>query len=56
MDLQKTTEELIARIDQRLLEDKLVLKGEHVVIMGGLPIASREPTNFVKLQLIGDGA
>jgi pyruvate kinase len=56
IDMQETTEELIARVDQRLQEDSLVARGEHVVIMGGLPIASREPTNFVKLQLVGDGA
>jgi pyruvate kinase len=55
IDLQKTTEELIARVDQRLHEDKLISRGEHVVIMGGLPVASEAPTNFVKLQRVGDG-
>jgi pyruvate kinase len=53
MDLQQTTEELMARVDQRLREDKLILPGEHVVIMGGLPIASQARTNFVKLQRVG---
>jgi len=52
--MQKTTEELIARVDQRLQEDKLISRGEHVVIMGGLPIASEAPTNFVKLQRVGE--
>src|SRR6266852_5864856 len=54
IDMQETTEELIARVDQRLQEDKLIARGEHVVIMGGLPIASQTPTNFVKLQSVGD--
>ncbi len=55
IDMQETTEKLIACVDQRLHEDKLVSRGEHVVIMGGLPIASEAPTNFVKLQRVGDG-
>ncbi|HET8852485.1 MAG TPA: pyruvate kinase, partial [Ktedonobacteraceae bacterium] len=41
IDLQETTEELIARVDHRLQEDNLVSRGEHVVIMGGLPVASQ---------------
>src|SRR6266487_499520 len=55
IDMGDTTEDLIARVDRRLLEDGLVSRGEHVVIMGGLPIASEAPTNFVKLQRVGDG-
>jgi pyruvate kinase len=31
-------------------------KGEHVVIMGGLPVASQARTNFVKLHCIGESA
>lgn len=53
--LQGTTEELIAVVDQRLRDDKLVQRGENVVIMGGLPIASQARTNFVKLQRVGGG-
>ncbi len=49
-----TTEELIAQVDQYLQKDNLVQKGEHVVIMGGFPIASQARTNFVKLHPIGD--
>lgn len=50
--LQGSTEELITVVEQRLLEDKLVLQGENVVIMGGLPVASRARTNFVKLHRV----
>ena len=49
-----TTEDLIAVVDQRLQEDKLMQKGEHVVIVGGLPIASAARTNFVKLHRVGE--
>src|SRR6266478_3104526 len=49
IEMQETTEELIARVDQRLQDDDLISRGKHVVIMGGLPIASQARTNFVKL-------
>jgi pyruvate kinase len=54
IEMQGSTEDLIAVVDQRLQDDKLVLRGEHIVIMGGLPIASHARTNFVKLQRVGD--
>lgn len=54
-EMRGTTEDLIAVVEQRLLEDKLVQRGEHVVIMGGLPVASQARTNFVKLHKVGAG-
>jgi pyruvate kinase len=51
--MQGTTEELMAVVDQRLQDDELIQHGEHVVIMGGLPVASRACTNFVKLHRVG---
>jgi pyruvate kinase len=51
--LQGSTEELIEVVCQLLLKDHLLQAGENVVIMGGMPIASRERTNFVKLQQVG---
>lgn len=53
--LQGTTGDLIALVEKSLQEDKLVGYGEHVVIMGGLPLASQARTNFVKLHRVGDG-
>jgi pyruvate kinase len=50
--LRGSTEELIEAVEQRLLEDKLIQRGENVVIMGGLPVASLARTNFVKLHHI----
>ena len=55
IEMRGTTEDLIALVERRLLDDKLAQRGEHVVIMGGLPVASRARTNFVKLHRIGDG-
>ena len=49
-----STEELIATVDRRLQDDRLIARGEHIVIMGGLPVASQARTNFVKLHRIGD--
>lgn len=54
VSLRGTTEDLMAVVDQRLQDDKLIQKGEHVVIMGGMPIASQARTNFVKLHRIGE--
>jgi pyruvate kinase len=53
--MQGTTESLISVVDQRLRDDKLIQRGEHVVIMGGFPVASHARTNFVKLHRVGDG-
>lgn len=55
IEMQETTEELIALVDQKLRDDELIARGQHVVIMGGLPTASQAHTNFVKVQRVGDG-
>ncbi len=52
IDMQGSTEKLIETVEHRLLDDKLVQQGEYVVIMGGLPVASRARTNFVKLHRV----
>ncbi|HEU0002096.1 MAG TPA: pyruvate kinase [Ktedonobacteraceae bacterium] len=52
ISMQGTTENLIALVEKRLLEDGLAQPGEYVVIMGGLPIASQARTNFVKLHRV----
>jgi len=52
--LQNSTEDLISLVEERLQEDKLVQHGDHVVIMGSLPIASQARTNFVKLHRVDD--
>ena len=52
-DLQHdTTEDLVALVEKRLFEDGLAHPGEHVVIMGCLPIASQVRMNFVRLHWV----
>ena len=52
--MRGTTEDLIADVEQHLQDNNLVQRGEYVVIMGGMPIASQARTNFVKLHLVGE--
>ena len=52
IEMKGTTEELIEVVEHRLLEDTLIERGEYVVIMGGLPVASWARTNFVKLHRV----
>ncbi|HEV2581022.1 MAG TPA: pyruvate kinase, partial [Ktedonobacteraceae bacterium] len=56
LSMQGSTEELIAVAEKRLQEDNLVQRGQHVVIMGGMPVASQARTNFVKLHRVGDAS
>jgi pyruvate kinase len=54
IEMQGNTEALIEQVGKLLQEDHLIQTGEHVVIMGGMPIASRARTNFVKLHRVGE--
>lgn len=53
LPLQGTTEQLLESVNHSLLADQLMQMGDHVVIMGGMPVASRARTNFVKLHRVG---
>lgn len=50
--LAGTTEELLVAVERLLQEQYQFQRGEHIVIMGGMPIASENRTNFVKLHRI----
>jgi pyruvate kinase len=50
IEMQGTTDSLMEIVGQRLIDANVIQSGEHVVIMGGLPIASQARTNFVKLH------
>jgi pyruvate kinase len=50
IEMQGTTDSLMEIVGQRLIDADVIQPGEHVVIMGGLPIASQARTNFVKLH------
>ena len=52
--LMGSTEELIAWVDGQLQEEHLAAPGEEIVIMGGMPIAGRARTNFLKLHRVGE--
>ncbi len=47
-----STDALISVVEHHLIDNHLMQNGDHVVIMGGLPIASRTRTNFVKLHRV----
>lgn len=52
IEMHGTTDTLMGVVGQRLINANLIQPGEHVVIMGGLPIASQARTNFVKLHRV----
>jgi pyruvate kinase len=53
ISIMDTTEKLIAEVSQRLEQEGMVKRGERVVIIGGMPVAGRARTNFIKLHQIG---
>lgn len=52
IEMRGTTDTLMEVVGQKLIEAEILHPGEHVVIMGGLPIASQARTNFVKLHRV----
>ncbi len=53
-ELRGSTEDLIAWVDKQLREEGIARTGDDIVIMGGMPIAGRARTNFVKLHRAGE--
>ena len=53
-ELMGSAEELIAWVDQQLQAEHLAQPGDEIVIMGGMPVAGKARTNYVKLQRVGD--
>lgn len=53
-ELKGSTEALVAFADADLQRSGLVKPGDEVVIIGGMPLAGRARTNFVRLHRIGD--
>jgi pyruvate kinase len=52
--LDGSTESLIGWVDHHLQEQGLAAGGTNVVIVGGMPIAGRARTNFIKLHTLGE--
>ena len=53
-ELKGSTEALVAFADADLQRNGMAKPGDEVVIIGGMPIAGRARTNFVRLHRIGD--
>ncbi|HEX9037984.1 MAG TPA: pyruvate kinase [Ktedonobacterales bacterium] len=53
-ELKGSIQELLALADSDLQASGLVKPGDEVVIIGGMPLAGRARTNFVRLHRIGD--
>ncbi|HLZ23123.1 MAG TPA: pyruvate kinase [Ktedonobacterales bacterium] len=53
-ELLGSTEDLIAWVDGELQREQLASPGDEIVIMGGMPIAGRARTNFLKLHQVGE--
>jgi pyruvate kinase len=53
-NLMETTEALITWVDMYMQIEGMAQRGDYIVIMGGMPVARKAKTNFVKLHRVGD--
>ncbi|MEZ5333620.1 MAG: pyruvate kinase [Thermoanaerobaculia bacterium] len=53
LDRFDSTDEMLARAEERLLADELVTPGETIVMVAGTPPNQRASTNFLKLHRVG---
>jgi pyruvate kinase len=49
----ESTDKLLAMMDERLLEEGLVDKGDLVVIIAGIPTPAKGQANFLKIHRVG---
>ena len=54
MKLPATTDQMIAGVEKALLEERIVRKGDGIVITSSSPLSTRGKTNFMKLHRIGE--
>jgi pyruvate kinase len=54
MRLIEDTDDLIREMDRSLVSNKLVRKGDSVVILMGMPISQKGVTNMMKLHRVGE--
>ena len=52
--LVETSEEMLAKVDQILVEERYATSGEEVVVVASLPVRSAGTTNFLTLHSIGE--
>ena len=53
-EMKGSTEELVAWVDAQVRTEQMARQGDEIVIMGGMPVAGRARTNFLKLQRLGE--
>ena len=54
MKLPKTTDEMIENVEKSLLDERIVNKGDRIVITSSSPLSTQGKTNFMKLHRIGE--
>ncbi|OHE55243.1 MAG: pyruvate kinase [Thermodesulfovibrio sp. RBG_19FT_COMBO_41_18] len=54
MKLPKTTDEMIENVEESLLKERIVKKGDRIVITSSSPLSTHGKTNFMKLHRIGE--
>lgn len=54
MKLPATTDEMIAEVERLLLQDRIVKKGDSIVITASSPLSTQGKTNFLKLHRVGE--
>jgi pyruvate kinase len=55
VDFAGSTEDLFHCVETELLSRRLASSGDSVVVLGGLPLAAKGTTNFLKIQMVANG-
>jgi len=56
LDFGKSTDELVASVDEELVRMQAARRGEAVVLVGGTPLGVQGRTNFLKIMRVGESA
>ncbi|MBI5632567.1 MAG: pyruvate kinase [Nitrospirae bacterium] len=48
------TDQMLYEVEKALLSEKIVKKGDHIVIISGSPLSTQAKTNFMKIHEIGE--
>jgi pyruvate kinase len=56
LDFGKSTDELVAGVDEALLQMQAAQRGQAVVLVGGTPLGVQGRTNFLKIMRAGESA
>jgi pyruvate kinase len=54
MKLPATTDEMVTEVERLLLEERIVKKGDSIVITSSSPLTLHGKTNFMKLHRVGE--